>query len=63
MLSSSMMNRNVLHTSPRFRPLRMQGDVHVLEFSSITSMYGSVHCASQVVRRVPQRFVTGLIGE
>jgi hypothetical protein len=21
-------------------------------------MYGSVHCASQVVRRVPRRFVT-----
>jgi hypothetical protein len=29
----------------------------VIDFSSVTSMYGSVHCASQVVRRVPSRFV------
>lgn len=29
----------------------------VIDFSSVTSMYGSVHCASQVVRRVPRRFV------
>eukprot|EP00879_Flechtneria_rotunda_P005256 GHRR01005541.1.p1 GENE.GHRR01005541.1~~GHRR01005541.1.p1 ORF type:complete len:392 (+),score=108.32 GHRR01005541.1:604-1779(+) len=34
-----------------------KGDVQVLDFSSVTSMYGSVHCASQVVRRVPSRFV------
>lgn len=27
---------------------RAQGDVRVIDFSSITSMYGSVHCASQV---------------
>jgi hypothetical protein len=38
--------------SPHFR-----GDVRTIDFSSITSMYGSVHCASQVVRRLPQRLV------
>lgn len=31
--------------------------VQVIDFSQVTSMYGSVHCASQVVRRVPRRFV------
>jgi N-dimethylarginine dimethylaminohydrolase len=31
--------------------------LQVIDFSSVTSMYGSVHCASQVVRRVPSRFV------
>ena len=31
-----------------------QGDVCVIDFSSITSMYGSVHCASQIIKRVPQ---------
>ncbi|KAI8474870.1 MAG: hypothetical protein J3K34DRAFT_517740 [Monoraphidium minutum] len=38
-------------THPAFK-----GDVRVIDFSSITSMYGSVHCASQVVLRVPKRF-------
>ncbi|GIL80090.1 hypothetical protein Vretimale_12910 [Volvox reticuliferus] len=33
---------------------RFNGDVQVLDFSSITSMYGSVHCASQVVKRIPR---------
>lgn len=28
-----------------------KGDVRVIDFSSVTSMYGSVHCASQVVMR------------
>jgi hypothetical protein len=37
--------------SPHFK-----GDVRVIDFSSITSMYGSVHCASQVVKRIPRRF-------
>ena len=32
-----------------------KGDVRVIDFSSVTSMYGSVHCASQVVMRVPKR--------
>ncbi|MEW5307832.1 MAG: hypothetical protein WDW36_010207 [Sanguina aurantia] len=36
--------------SPHFK-----GDVQVIDFSSITSMYGSVHCASQVVKRIPRR--------
>lgn len=31
-----------------------RGDVQVIDFSPITSMYGSVHCASQVVRRKPR---------
>eukprot|EP00798_Chlamydomonas_sp_ICE-L_P013898 gene13898-19825_t len=38
--------------SPYFK-----GDIHVLDFSSITSMYGSAHCASQVLRRVPRRLM------
>ena len=33
---------------PRFR-----GDVQVVDFSPITSMYGAVHCSSQVVKRTP----------
>jgi hypothetical protein len=36
-----------------------KGEVRVIDFSSITSMYGSVHCASQVVKRVPRRFIAG----
>ncbi|KIZ04019.1 Amidinotransferase family protein [Monoraphidium neglectum] len=32
---------------------RFKGDVRVIDFSSITSMYGAAHCASQVVMRVP----------
>ncbi len=32
-------------------PVGAQGDVRVLDFSAITSLYGSLHCASQVVRR------------
>jgi hypothetical protein len=30
-----------------------KGDVQVIDFSSVTSMYGSVHCATQVIRRTP----------
>ena len=37
-----------------------KGDVKVIDFSSITSMYGSVHCASQVVRRVPRRVLDSI---
>ena len=33
-------------SSPHF-----SGDVQVIDFSPITSMYGAVHCASQVVKR------------
>lgn len=33
---------------PKFR-----GDVQVVDFSPITSMYGAVHCSSQVVKRTP----------
>lgn len=38
------------------------GDVQVIDFSSVTSMYGSVHCASQVVRRLPSRYTLGCDG-
>lgn len=31
--------------------------LQVIDFNQVTSMYGSVHCASQVVRRLPRRFV------
>uniref|UniRef100_A0A061SHR1 Arginine deiminase n=1 Tax=Tetraselmis sp. GSL018 TaxID=582737 RepID=A0A061SHR1_9CHLO len=30
------------------------GDVQVIDFDCITSMYGAVHCSSQVVHRVPR---------
>lgn len=36
-----------------------KGDVRVIDFSSVTSMYGSVHCASQVVMRAPRRVAAG----
>jgi len=35
------------------------GDVQVVEYGSITSMYGAVHCSSQVVHRTP-RAIYGL---
>ena len=38
-----------------------KGDVRVIDFSSITSMYGSVHCASQVVRRIPRRVLAAAV--
>lgn len=31
------------------------GDVRVIDYSPITSMYGAVHCSSQVVKRTPRR--------
>jgi arginine deiminase len=36
-----------------------RGDVRAIDFSSVTSMYGSVHCASQVVKRAPRRGLAG----
>lgn len=30
-----------------------KGNVQLVEFGAITSMYGALHCSSQVVRRVP----------
>eukprot|EP01024_Parvocaulis_polyphysoides_P031818 TRINITY_DN28649_c0_g2_i1.p1 TRINITY_DN28649_c0_g2~~TRINITY_DN28649_c0_g2_i1.p1 ORF type:complete len:140 (+),score=7.43 TRINITY_DN28649_c0_g2_i1:58-420(+) len=33
------------------RDKNFKGDIKVIDFSSITSMYGAVHCSSQVVRR------------
>ena len=38
----------VIAQSPHFR-----GRIRYHDFSSITSMYGAVHCATQVVRRRP----------
>ena len=35
---------------PSFR-----GDVQVIDFGPVTSMYGAVHCASQVVKRTPRQ--------
>ncbi|KAL4439030.1 hypothetical protein ABPG77_006967 [Micractinium sp. CCAP 211/92] len=32
------------------------GDVQCIDYSPITSMYGAVHCSSQVVKRAPRRF-------
>ena len=37
--------------SPHFH-----GDVQCIDYSPITSMYGAVHCSSQVVKRTPRRF-------
>lgn len=31
-----------------------RGDPQVIDYSPITSMYGAVHCSSQVVRRMPK---------
>ncbi|PSC74328.1 Arginine deiminase [Micractinium conductrix] len=31
------------------------GDVQCIDYSPITSMYGAVHCSSQVVKRTPRR--------
>ncbi|KAL4539920.1 hypothetical protein Ndes2437B_g01739 [Nannochloris sp. 'desiccata'] len=36
--------------SPHFN-----GDVQYIDYSPITSMYGAVHCSSQVVKRTPKR--------
>ena len=38
--------------SPHFN-----GDVQCIDYSPITSMYGAVHCSSQVVKRAPRRRV------
>jgi N-dimethylarginine dimethylaminohydrolase len=65
MLECSVKALTVIHTEGRSAlarhtegrctaGLRAQGEVRVIDFSSITSMYGSVHCASQVVRRTPK---------
>lgn len=40
--------------SPHFN-----GDVQCIDYSPITSMYGAVHCSSQVVKRMPRRPIAG----
>lgn len=37
------------------RDQHFTGDVQVIDYSPITSMYGAVHCSSQVVKRIPRR--------
>lgn len=37
------------------RSEHFKGDVQCIDYSPITSMYGAVHCSSQVVRRTPRR--------
>eukprot|EP01024_Parvocaulis_polyphysoides_P038241 TRINITY_DN34286_c0_g1_i2.p1 TRINITY_DN34286_c0_g1~~TRINITY_DN34286_c0_g1_i2.p1 ORF type:complete len:491 (-),score=62.11 TRINITY_DN34286_c0_g1_i2:386-1645(-) len=37
------------------RDKNFKGDIKAIDFSSITSMYGAVHCSSQVVRRRHRR--------
>ncbi|KAK9805881.1 hypothetical protein WJX73_000501 [Symbiochloris irregularis] len=37
------------------RDPHFHGDVQVVDFTPITSMYGAVHCSSQVVKRTPRR--------
>ena len=39
--------RQIVHFEP------FKGHVQYIDFSAITSMYGAVHCASQVVVRTP----------
>ena len=39
------------------------GDVQVIDYSPITSMYGAVHCSSQVVRRLPSSLKDKLVTE
>ncbi|KAK9829371.1 hypothetical protein WJX72_005446 [[Myrmecia] bisecta] len=36
------------------RDPHFHGDVQCIDFAPITSMYGSVHCSSQVVKRIPK---------
>ncbi|CAL8463141.1 g2675 [Coccomyxa elongata] len=39
------------------RDPHFKGEVQVVNFTPITSMYGAVHCSSQVVRRIPRRYL------
>ncbi|KAK9833540.1 hypothetical protein WJX81_003550 [Elliptochloris bilobata] len=43
------------HTARQIvRDSHFRGDVQIIDFTPITSMYGAVHCSSQVVRRCPR---------
>lgn len=44
--------------SPHFH-----GDVQLIDYSPITSMYGAVHCSSQVVKRTPRRRAEDVAGK
>lgn len=39
-----------------------KGNVQLVEFGAITSMYGALHCSSQVVRRLPGAAAAGAHG-
>lgn len=58
LLPPSPTQRAALHMTSSVCPIGLSLSlslcVQVIDFSSITSMYGSVHCASQVVKRVPR---------
>lgn len=43
------------------RDPHFHGDVQVIDYSPITSMYGAVHCSSQVVRRMPSSLKDKLV--
>ena len=43
------------------RDPHFHGDVQVIDYSPITSMYGAVHCSSQVVRRKPSSLKDKLV--
>ena len=43
------------------RDPHFHGDVQVIDYSPITSMYGAVHCSSQVVRRLPSSLKDKLV--
>jgi hypothetical protein len=42
-------------TKPEQAPTSASNVAQVIDFAPITSMYGAVHCSSQVVRRTPSR--------
>ena len=58
-----MVNHRLSNCLPAAPYYPLQGDVRVIDFSSITSMYGSVHCASQVIKRVPRRLMRPALHE
>jgi arginine deiminase len=49
-ISVHMETARQIVNSPHF-----SGDVQYIDYSPITSMYGAVHCSSQVVKRTPRR--------
>ena len=56
-ISVHMETARQIAKSPHFT-----GDVQCIDYSPITSMYGAVHCSSQVVKRLPRRRMPGGAG-